>query len=133
MFMDQHNRKEFSVKLQFPLYEGDSIIRYGPTTSPDPVAGRQQAHSTPKILQRSSTAAATSHPALDLPEIEARARALRAAAIADLASRAWTWLGTYFERARRRREEEYLARSQSLAELEHRLRKLERQGHLLHI
>jgi len=122
------------MKLQLPLYEGDSIIRYGPTTSPDPVAGQQQAHSTPKMPQRSNiTAAATSLPALNIAEIEARARALRAAAIADLVSRAWTWLGTYFERARRRREEEYLARSQSLAELEHRLRKLERQGQLLHV
>ena len=119
------------MKLQVPLYEGDSIIRYGPTTSPEPVAGQRQAHSTPKILRRSSTA--TSQPALDIPEIEARARALRAAAIADLASRAWTWLGAYFERAHRRREEEYLARSQSLAELEHRLRKLERRGQLMHI
>jgi len=121
------------MKIQLPLYEGDSIIRYGPTTSPDPVAGQQQAHSTPKIPQRSSTPAATSGCALDLPEIEARARALRAAAIAEMVSRAWRWLGTYFERARRRREEEYLARSQNLAELEHRLRKLERQGHLLHV
>jgi len=121
------------VKLQFPLYEGDSIIRYGPTTSPEPVAGRQQAHSTPKILQRSSTAATTHRRALDIPEIEARARALRAAAIAGLASRAWTWLGTYFERARRRRDEEYLARAQSLAELEHRLRTLERRGQLMYI
>jgi hypothetical protein len=131
--MDQRYSKEFSMKLQLPLYEGDSIIRYGPTTSPDPVAGQQQTHSTPKILQRSSPAPAASSPALDIAEIEARARALRAAAIAEMAGRAWTWLGTYFERARRRRQEEYLARSQNLAELEHRLRKLERQGHLLHV
>ena len=121
------------MKLQLPLYEGDSIIRYGPTTSPEPVTGPRQAHSTPKILQRSSPPAPTSLPALDIPEIEARARALRAVAIAEMAGRAWTWLGTYFERARRRRQEEYLARSQSLAELEYRLRKLERQGQLLHI
>ncbi|MGH8680003.1 MAG: RSP_7527 family protein [Burkholderiales bacterium] len=122
------------MKLQLPLYEGDSIIRYGPTTSPDPVAGPQQSHSTPKIPQRSSSiGAATDSAVVDIAEIEARARALRAEAIAELAGRAWTWLGTYFERARRRREEEYLARSQSLAELEHRLRKLERQGHLLHV
>jgi hypothetical protein len=125
-FIYQRYSQESSMKLQLPLYEGDSIIRYGPTTSPDAVAGQQQAHSTPKILQRSL-------PALDIPEIEARARALRAVAIAEMAGRAWTWLGTYFERARRRRQEEYLARAQNLAELEHRLRKLERQGHLLHV
>jgi len=121
------------MKLQLPLYEGDSIIRYGPTTSRDPVAGHQQADYTPKMPQRSRRPAATGGAALDIAEIEARARALRAAAIAEMVSRAWTWLGTYFERARRRREEEYLARSQNLAELEHRLRKLEREGHLLHV
>jgi len=121
------------MKLHSPLYEGDSIIRYGPTTSPKPVAGQRQAHSTPGVLQRNMAPVPAALPALDFAEIEARARALRAAAIADLASRAWTWLGTYFERARRRREEEYLARSQSLAELEHRLRELERRGQLMHI
>ena len=121
------------MKLQLPLYEGDSIIRHGPTTSPEPVADQLQTHSTPKILRRSRALAAPSRPALDIAEIEARARALRAAAIADLVSCAWSWLGGSFERGRRRREEEYLARAQNLAELEHRLRKLERQGHLLHI
>jgi hypothetical protein len=121
------------VKLQLPLYEGDSIIRHGPTTSQAPVAGQPQAHSTPKIVRRTIASAPTGLEALDSAAIEARARALRAAAIAEMAGRAWTWLGTCFERARRRREEEYLARSQNLAELEHRLRKLERQGHLLHV
>ena len=118
------------MKLQLPLYEGDGIIRYGPTTSPEPVAGQQQTHSTPRILQRSS---APVESALDISGIEARARALRAEAIADMVGHAWKRLGTYFERARRRRQEEYLARSQNLAEIEHRLRKLERKGYLLHV
>jgi hypothetical protein len=117
------------MKLEVPLYEGDSIIRHGPTTSPGPVAGQSQTHSTPGLLQRNIAPVS----ALEIAEIEARARVLRAAAIADLASRAWAWLGNYFERARRRREEEYLARSQNLAELEYRLRKLERQGQTLHV
>jgi hypothetical protein len=122
------------MKLQLPLYEGDSIIRHGPTTSPGPVAGHSKAHSTPRILQRTIAAVPTAVPALDMAEIEAQARALRAAVIADLAGRAWSWLGTYFERGRRRRQEEYFARrAQNLAEVEHRLRKLERQGHLLHV
>lgn len=121
------------MKLHSLLYASNSIIRFGPTTSPGPVTGQRQAHSTPGVLQRNITPARAALPALDIAEIEARARALRAAAIADLVSRAWTWLGSYFERARRRREEEYLARSQNLAELEYRLRRLERQGGLLHL
>ncbi len=121
------------MKLQLPLYEGDGIIRHGPTTSPGPVAGHPKADSTPRVLQRNIALVSTAVTALDIAEIEARARALRAAAIADFAGRAWSWLGTYFERARRRRQEEYLARAQSLADLEHRLRKLERQRDLLHV
>ncbi len=121
------------MKLQLPLYEGDSIIRYGPTTSPEPVADQRQAHSTPNLSQRSKARIPASVPALDIAAIEAQARALRAEAIADLVTRAWAWFGSYFERQRRRRDEEYLARSKNLAELEHRLRKLERQGQLLHV
>jgi hypothetical protein len=131
--MDQKNMKELSVSLEVPLYDGDSLIRYGPGTDSAPAASRKQADFTPNIPQRSKTPEATMMSALDIAEIEARARALRAAAIADLVGRGWTWLGGYFERARRRRDEEYLARSQNLADLEHRLRKLERQGQLLHV
>jgi hypothetical protein len=119
------------MKLEVRPYEGDSIIRHGPTTSPEPVTGQGQAHSTLGLPQRNTTPAIIS--AREIAEIEARARALRAAAVADLLGRAWRWLGASFERARRRREEKYLAHSQNLAELEHRLRKLERQGHVLHI
>jgi hypothetical protein len=105
------------------LYEGDSIIRPGPTPWE---AGGKQADATMGFVQRDSAA-------IDLARIEARARALRAAAIAELASQFWTWLGGALERGRRRREEEYLARAQNIAELEARLRNLERQGRLLHV
>ncbi len=118
------------MKLEVPLYEGDSIIRHGPTTSPGAVAGpRQQPHSTPRILQRTMEPIRTPVTALDVAEVEARARALRAAVIADLMRRGWKWLSAFYDRALQRREEEYLARSRSRAEL----RKLERRGHPLHI
>jgi hypothetical protein len=111
------------VKLATPLYEGDSIIRPGPTAWADSVG---EVHDTADFVQRDSAS-------VDLAKIEARARVLRAAAVADYLARAWDWLGGQLDRARRRREEEYLARAQSLAELEDRLRKLERQGQLLHV
>jgi hypothetical protein len=114
------------MKIELPLYEGDSIIRHGPTTSQELVADQEQADSTLLVPQRNIGP-------VDILDIEARARRLRAAAIADMVSRFAKWLGASLERARRRREEEYLARAQNLAELEHRMRKLERQGHLLHI
>ena len=65
-------------------------------------------------------------------EIERRARALRAAAMRSALISLWAGRRS-FERARRRRDEEYLARAQSLAELEARLRKLERSGQLVRI
>jgi hypothetical protein len=71
--------------------------------------------------------------ALEIAEIEAGARALRAATLAGLLSRAWTWLSAYYEQTRRRREREHLARSQSRPEMASRLRKLERQGHSAHM
>jgi len=97
------------VKLEVPLYEGDSIIRYGPTASQEAVAGQRQTHSKAEILQRAMDPIRTPVTALDIAEVEARARALRAAVIADLMSRGWKWLSTRYERARRRRAEEYLA------------------------
>jgi hypothetical protein len=66
-------------------------------------------------------------------EIERRARALRAAAMRSALVSLWRWVERSFEAARRRREEEYLARSQSIVELEARLRKLERGGQLVHV
>ena len=72
---------------------------------------------------------------IDLFEVDARARALRSAAVTELLTRFRAWLRAQFdvERARRRRAEAHLARAQYRADLEHRLRKLERQGPLMHI
>jgi hypothetical protein len=69
----------------------------------------------------------------DTFEIERRARALRAAAIRSTLISFWSWVERSFESARRRRDEEYLARAQSIVELEARLRKLERSGQLVRI
>jgi hypothetical protein len=117
------------MKFDVLPYAGDSIIRSGPTSRREP---RRQSDSTVEALQR-NIASAPPVSALDIAAIEARARALRAAAMADLVSRGWAWLTGSFERQRRRRDEEYLARAESRAELEQRLRKLERRGRLLHI
>jgi hypothetical protein len=66
-------------------------------------------------------------------EIERQARVLRAAAIGSALASFWTWVERLFESGRQRRAEEYLARAQSVAELEARLRKLERSDHLVRI
>lgn len=70
---------------------------------------------------------------LDSLAIERRARALRAAAMRSALVGFWSWVERFFESARRRRVEEYLARAQSIADLETRLRRLERGGYLVRI
>jgi hypothetical protein len=66
-------------------------------------------------------------------EIEARARALRSETVggwlAALATRVTFWL----ESGRRRRDEEYLARAENHADLEGRLRELDRRGYAPHL
>jgi hypothetical protein len=71
--------------------------------------------------------------AFDRLEIERRARALRAAAIRSAFVSLWAWVRRSTDTARRRQAEAYLARAESIAELEVRLRKLERTGHLLRV
>jgi hypothetical protein len=117
------------MKLEILPYAGESITRGGPTTRQDP---HRQPRSRLETLRR-NIASAGPVSALDIAAIEARARALRATAVAEMVGAGWNWLSTYFERQRRRRDEEYLVRAQHLAELEDRLRKLERRKHLLHV
>jgi hypothetical protein len=69
------------MKLEFLPQEGGSITRHGSTTTPEP--GRE-GESRAEVLKGNGE--------VDVAEIEARARALRAAAIADLASRFRKWL-----------------------------------------
>jgi hypothetical protein len=82
------------------------------------------------MLRRTSSSAPGVVDGTDLAEIEARARALRAEMIAAWFARLGERLTNWLEAARRRRAEEYLARAQSHAELEARLRELERRGYV---
>jgi len=120
------------MRFEGPLYEGDSVLRPGPAFSQDTPSGFKKASDAPEMVQRAK-APETIGEGLDLQEIEARARALRGEAIrawvAGLGERLTRWL----ESARRRRDEEYLAQSQTHAELEARMRELERRGYVPHL
>jgi len=120
------------MKYAIPMYEGDSIIRRGPEPQIEAPEAATSSDSTPEMLQRKITPAADPQ-RVDLAEIERQARALRAAAVQSAFASLWSWVERFFETARRRRIEEYLARSQSVAELEARLRKLESGGELIRI
>lgn len=114
------------------LYEGDSILRAGSGIVAESVAEASRVDSTPDLMQRGGTPDAAV-PTLDAQVLEVRARALRARVIAGLARSLWGSLGERLQRVWRRRDEEYLARAQNLAELEHRLRKLDRHGDAMHV
>jgi hypothetical protein len=121
------------MRFRTPMYDGDSIIRRGPEAQPEAPKAEIKVDSTPKMLQRKITSQKTEPPVVDIFEIERRARALRAAAMRSALVSFWSWVERFFERARRRRDEEYLSRAQSVAELEARLRRLESGGHLVRI
>ncbi len=120
------------MKYAIPMYEGDSIIRRGPEPKIEAPKAVISTDSTPEMLQRKINSPAESL-TVDTVAIERQARALRAAAVRSTLASFWSWVERVFETARRRRIEEYLARAQSVAELETRLRKLERGGYLVRI
>lgn|SRR5512134_1949192 len=133
------------MRFATPMYDGDSIIRWGPEAQSSAPETSLEADSTPKMVQRKmrpskprqkplAAAPYTAEPfVIDTFEIERRARALRAAAMRSALVSLWSWVERSFETARRRRVEAYLARAQSITELEARLRKLERGGYLVRI
>jgi hypothetical protein len=116
------------------MYDGDSIIRRGPVAEIESPTSTAEAYSTPEMMHRNKVAApAAEAPRFDAFAVERQARQLRAQAIQAYAAGLWSWIGRSLDNARKRREEAYLARAQSVAELEARLRKLERSGELVRV
>jgi hypothetical protein len=121
------------MRFATPMYDGDSIIRYGPEAQPEAPEAEIKVDFTPKMLHRKTEPHRAEPLVVDTFEIERRARALRAAAMRPAWASFRSWIRRAFESARGRRDEEYLARAQSISELEARLRKLERSGQLVRI
>lgn len=116
------------MRFEGPLYEGDGLIRPGPAFANDQRGGVEAPVQEPKMVQRG-----TSKRTVDLVEIESRARKMRAEFIRGWLARLGAWVTGWLESASRRRAEEYLARAQSHAELESRMRDLERRGYVPHL
>lgn len=116
------------MRFEGPLYEGDGLIRPGPAFANDQRGGVEAPVQEPKMVQRG-----TSKRTVDLVEIESRARKMRAEFIGGWLARLGAWVTGWLESASRRRAEEYLARAQSHAELESRMRDLERRGYVPHL
>jgi hypothetical protein len=119
------------MRLTAPLYEGDSLIRSGPAFGADeiPATAETTAVVAPEAVEPKAVAVFE----LNETEIEARARAMRAAYISAMMGRLWDRFEAWLERGRRTRDEAYLARAASLSDLEARMRKLERDGYVAHI
>ncbi|HSD41677.1 MAG TPA: hypothetical protein VLD36_07395 [Burkholderiales bacterium] len=119
------------MRFDAPLYEGDSVIRSGPAfglgdvpDAPEPEAkvAPERVESKPETVFE-----------LNVAEVEARARAMRAAYIAALFGRVWERFEAWLDKGRLARDEAYLAKAENLADLEARMRRLERDGYVARI
>jgi hypothetical protein len=107
--MQQSQKGRSTMRTNYPLYEGDGYLHY------------RDAGASPKR----ETLAVT-----DVRAIEQRARALRSQAVAALLARFGRWLEAKLQPAPRREVEAYLAQSTDHADLERRLRDVERRNQL---
>lgn len=112
------------MRITAPLYEGDSLLRYG---VPAGGADEAPAQKAVELLHRTKF---VDTDGLDAWKIEQRARSLRSEYVWSLVSALAEKIDGWFARARQREQEAYLARAQDHADLERRLRALERTGSL---
>jgi hypothetical protein len=112
------------MRITAPLYEGDSLLRYGV-----PAGGADEAPAQKAVesLQRNNFVELT---AIDSWELERRARRLRSEYVWSLFAALGERLDAWFARARQREQEAYLAQAQDHVDLERRIRVLERTGTL---
>lgn len=119
------------MRLTAPLYEGDSLIRSGPVFGADevPATAEPPAVAAPEPVKPEADTVFE----LNEVEIEARARAMRAAYISAMMGQLWNRFEAWLEEGRRTRDEAYLARAANLSDLEARMRRLERDGYVAHL
>ena len=121
------------MRFEGPLYEGDSVLRPGPAFGQDTPQEPDSTAEAAELVQRKIAPANPDGQDIDMIAIEARARAMRAAMIARWFARLGDRLSRWLESGRRRSDEAYLARAQTHAELEARMRELERRGYVPHL
>lgn len=112
------------MRISGPLYEGDGLIHLW--VGSKRVAGKPAKAVNAEMRQQDPLEAELPATRDDLAVIEHRARRLRAATIAKLVRSAFDGIGRWAQRIRRRDAEAYLAQASDHAELERRVRQLER-------
>ena len=112
------------MNARVPIFETDGLLQ-------DALA--KAANPAPAKTERTAPAAAPASPPeeldlsrADLWEIERRAREMRAQAIADLFARLFRAIDSWLWRIQQRDVERYLSKATDHADLERRLRELER-------
>ena len=95
------------MRITCPLYEGDGYLHY-----------------------RAAPVKPTADETIDVRAIEQRAKALRGEAVAGLLTRFVDWLESKLHNVRGRETYDYLSRATDHADLERRLREVERKGKL---
>jgi Protein of unknown function (DUF3563) len=112
------------MRITAPLYEGDSLLRYG---VPAGGADEAPAQNAADLLRRDKSEDTTG---LDAWKIEQRARSLRAEYVWSLMAALADRIDGWFAKARRREQEAYLSKASDHVDLERRIRALERSGSL---
>lgn len=107
------------MKSAYPLYDGDGIIHAPAESSAAAFEGEAG------FLSNAAGSSAFSGSDVSVFEIEKAAREYRARTVAALVSRFLDWIEAGIQRAKYRDLEAYLAKSTDLADLEHRMRRIE--------
>jgi hypothetical protein len=108
------------MNARYPLYEGDSIIRPQRNENQPHLNGDNSASDGIEMVHRDNT------PVGEYKRIEGEARALRQNLLRQLAERLWIRLEKSFARAQWSGNEAALSKATDHADLERRLRRLER-------
>lgn len=112
------------MNARVPIYEGDGLLREALENAARKPAAERRAESPIEAFDPASE---------EIRAIERRAREMRAEVAAGMFSRffgkVFGALGRWFERAHQRDIERYLSKATDNADLERRLREVERTGH----
>jgi hypothetical protein len=97
------------MNFRLPMYEGDGLIRQGLSTNPSPAEAEQSVRDFEGVKQ-----------------LEIEARRLRAEYVSSLIKRLMAWVRNVPRAATQSRAEHYLSASTDHADVERRIRTLER-------
>lgn len=114
------------MRLYPPMYPGDSMLQLRTVPGGGVMTVWKTACSRASFVRGNIGVESVLEPVVDVGEIERQARAARSAWVGSKLKSYYQALVRKFERAGRAEMENYLAASQSLADLEERIRRYER-------